>query len=302
MEVKSIKTKELFVFVVLLVLLLGCQKNETVSSPRIPIYLNHVWLMIDSSTYASVNRSVFLRKSFAHIRRDSIRAGGGESWNGTYIFGRNTYLEFFNSGQEKSDGLCGIGFAVEQPGGIDTLFQRIGKLGLTSFEKGSRARQTDAGKIPWFTFLASTSHDTGSILSIWLMEYTPEYMRYKYPDIAADKINITRRFYNHSVYRSDLLLNDIIEIELVLNRSDAHKTISELKAYGFQIGRNGEQDTAKGDGIKIIIYPEQDHKRGIYKIKFSLNDRFYKPQDVVFSPASKLVLNRDRTAEWYFNI
>ena len=259
--------------------------------------------MLDSAAYNSIYNSVFFRNEFANIQKKTLQPGNNDSWTATYIFGQNTYLELFNNGRDENDGLSGIAFCVETSGGVDSLYNKLKKKGISSFEKGLRTQKTETGESPWFYFLASAQRDSNSLLSTWLMEYDFKFMKKKFPDLKPETINITRKLYNSDVYRKDLLLKDIIEIELALNQHDRDKFYNELKIYGYQIEQQGELLTAKGPAINIIMHPKSAaNEAGICRIKFSLTDKSYKPKTMIVSPKLKLTLNNDKTADWYFKI
>lgn len=301
-KIEKEKIKSWFIFLAFSTLLLSCESTEESNLHKPLIYLNHVYLTIDSTTYSYVGISEFLQKEFALIQTKTIQADSNESWTGTYIFGKNTYIEFFNSGKEENQGLFGIGFGVEVIGGIDSLYQSITDSGKEHIEKGVRHLRTETGEIPWFYFLNSIKEDSGSLLSTWVMEYDVEYMKYKYPDIDPEKISITRELYNHKSYENNLLLKDIIEIELALKEFDHNKLKEELKLYEHQIEQEGEMIIVNGPDIKIILRAKLENKSGICRIKFSLTDKKYEQQTVLFGNKSKLILNTDRTAEWHFSI
>ena len=127
-------------------------------------------------------------------------------------------------------------------------------------------------------------------------------MKSKYPDINPDSLEITRKFYNQLEYKSDLLLKDIVEIELALDEPDIKNITENLKFFGYQLEKKDELIIENGPDIKIIIRPKTENKLGVCRIKFSLTDKPYEQQTVQFSDKSKMILNADRTAEWYFDI
>jgi hypothetical protein len=127
-------------------------------------------------------------------------------------------------------------------------------------------------------------------------------MKYKFPDIDPEKINITRELYNRKKYREDLLLKDIIEVELALDIFDYNKLDEDLRNYGFRMERMGNKIIAYGPDINIIILDKTKEKAGICRIKLSLNDHQYIEQTIDFGEKSKLILNPDKTAEWFFDI
>ena len=291
----------LFSFVILFQLT-SCMNKNPLGQKGVQIYLNHVFLTVDDNVYSSIINSDFLKEKFANVRTKTTQADSNESWTGTYVSGQNTYIEIFDSGEEENRGYSGIGFGVEARGGVDSLYHLIRDSGFDQVEKSIRHLKTDTGEIPWFYYLYSTMEDSSSILSTWLMEYDPEFMNYKFKDIDPGNTDISRKLYNHESYRESLLLRDIVEFELALNRFDTDKLITELKHYGYRMKQEGESFVGKGPDIQIVIRPKTDTQSGICRIKFSLTDRLNDQKTVPFGEKSRLVLDTDGTAEWYFDI
>jgi len=292
------------IFLVSTMLLLSCISNDESSLPKPLAYLSHVYVTLDSTTYSSICNSDFLKDNFANSITKTVTVDSTSSWTGTYVWGENTYIEFFDIGEDENKGYSGIAFGVEIENGIDSLYQHLVDLGITNAGTFLRYRQVEDTEIPWFNMLGFSNEDTtvAFIVNTWAMEYKYEYMKHKYPDTNPDSLDITRRCYNQKEYRSELLLKDIIEIELALDEPDHNKILKELKNYGYQIEQNGKLTIGNGPDIKIILRAKFENKSGICRIKFSLTDKEYEQQTVQFSDKSKLILNADRTAEWYFDI
>ncbi len=286
----------------LLLLSFGCAEESSRHEPL--VYLNHVYVYVDSTTYSSIRDSDYLKEQFAYVETRTTYADSNSSWTGTYIWGENTYIEFFDIGNIENKGWSGIGYGVEIENGIDSLYKRFTDLGINNVVKGMRSRQTEDGEIPWFYWFGFSNEDSTAsfILNTWLMEYHPDYMKHRYPDIDPESINITRKLYTKKYYQEDLLLKNIIEIEFALDELDHNKFVEELKNYGYRMEQKGELTVARGPDIKMILRAKHEDKSGICRIKFSLTGKQYDPQTVLFGDKSKLILNKDRTAEWHFSI
>ena len=293
-----------FIFLVLSMLLLSYKSTEGSDLPKPLAYLNHVYVTLDSTTYSSLCNSDFLKDNLANTITKTVTVDSTSSWTGTYVWGENTCIEFFNIGEDENKGYSGIAFGVESENGIDSLYQHFIDLGITNAGTFLRHRQVEDTEIPWFNMLGFFIEDTtvAFIVNTWAMEYKYEYMKHKYPDTNPDSLDITRKCYNQKEYRSELLLKDIIEIELALDEPDHNKLLEELKNYGYQIEQNGKLTIGNGPDIRIILRAKSENRSGICRIKFSLTDKQYEQQTVLFGDKSKLTLNADRTAEWYFDI
>ncbi len=295
-----------FVFLVLSLFLLSCESTEESSHHKPFVYLNHVYLTLDSTTYSSICNSDFLKDNFANCVTKTGTTDSNQSWTVTYLWGENTNIELFVTGEAENKGFSGIGFGIEIENGIDSLYNHLASLGIKNVNKGLRYRQIEDRKIPWFYSLIFSIEDSTDTFMLniwaWVMEYDYEYMKYKYPDKNPDSLKITRKYYNQKEYRSDLLFKDIVEIELALNEFDHNRLVEHLENYGYQIEQKGELIIGNGPDIRIILRAESENEAGICRIKLSLTDKQYEQQTVLFGNKSKLILNADRTAEWYFNI
>lgn len=292
------------ILLVLSMLQLSCSDGEESGHDKPFVYLNHVYVCLDSTTYYSVCNSELLKEKFAYVETRTTYANTEDSWTGTYIWGENTYIEFFDIGNIENPGWSGIGYGVETEHGIDSLYSRFTNAGIDKVAKGLRTRKVEDVEIPWFYWFGFSNEDLTAkfVLNTWLMEYHNDYMKHKYPDIDPESINITRKLYNKNYYKEDLLLKNIIEIELALAELDYNKLFEELKNLGYQMERKGERAIARGPDITIILRAKYEDKSGLCRIKFSLTDKQYDPQTVQFGDKSRLILNVDKTAEWYFAI
>ena len=303
-KMETERTKCGLILLVLSMLLLSCSNAEKSGHNKPLVYLNHVYVCLDSTTYYSIINSEFLKDQFAYVETRTTYANNGDSWTGTYIWGENTYIEFFDIGNIENHGWSGIGYGVETEHGIDSLYSRFTNAGINNVAKGLRTRKVEDIEIPWFYWFGFSNEDSTAkfVLNTWLMEYHHDYMKHKYPDIDPGSISITRKLYNKMYYKEDLLLKNIIEIELALAELDYNKLFEELKNYGYRMERKGERAIAIGPDITIILRAKFEDKSGLCRIKFSLTDKQYDPQTVQFGDKSKLILNADKTAELYFII
>ena len=294
----------LFNLFLIIVLLTSCIPKDKIQHNKSIVFINHLYLYLNSSTYSDISNSDFLKEQFAYVETRTTHADSNSSWTGTYIYGQNTYIEFFDIGENENKGYTGIGFGVEVENGIDSLHKHFTGLGMENVSKGLRHRQIEDREIPWFYWLGFSIVDTTvtNILGTWVMEYNYEYMKYKFPDKNPDSLKITRKYYNQKSYRSDLLLKDIIEIEIALENLESNIVINELILYGYSIKRKEEKVICIGPEIKIIIIPRSKNKSGISKLMFSLTAELAEQKIITFGESSKLVINKNRTASWYFNI
>ncbi len=277
--------------------------DENPEDGRPQVFLNHVNLYLDSTAYVAVGNSDFLKSTFGNCMVKTVAADSGRSsWTGTYLLGENTYVEFFKIVKPKNVGFSSIGFSVEVEGGIDVLSDRFTSLGMTNFTRFMRSYEVNGVDMPASDILAFIPEDTvtETLLSTWITEDQKEFILAMYSDMNPDSVDITRKCKNQKGYRPDLLLQDITEVELALMDSDFDKLIRELRSYGYQIEQNEEITRANGPEIQVVLRHRSENQAGICRIRFSLTDKPYEEHTEIFSDKSRLVLNSDRTADWFF--
>ena len=69
--------------------------------PTPKVYLNHFFLLVDSSTYKYIAESDFIKNEFAHFEERTTVVENNESYSGAYIYGKNTYFEFFDKSESE---------------------------------------------------------------------------------------------------------------------------------------------------------------------------------------------------------
>ncbi len=109
----------------LIIALNACNHNDEQSNNsefRQNIQFNHLFVMIDDSTYKYLFDSLKLSGPFAKTKEETVNAGN-ESWTGKYVYGLGNYLEFFKPGsiKESKVGELGMGFMTNKFGTIDSL-------------------------------------------------------------------------------------------------------------------------------------------------------------------------------------
>ncbi len=275
------------------------KKNNDKKIP--PIYLNHISIVMDSLTYSDIYNSDFLKNEFCAFHAGTVTAADSQSWTGAYIFGEKTYIEFFKSADQNSVRLTGIGFGVDIIGGTATLYNYINRQMPNKAEKIVRNKMINNREIPWFTFLFLSSKDTNRSLRTWVMEYDLDFMKFKYPHKHPDSLTISRKCSLSNVYRTDLLLKDIIAIEIVLNNAELKQLTNELQLYGYDIVNKKDELIAVGPDMRIKIIMGAQSNVSITKIIFSLTKAIDRQMVFRFGRSSSLLLNINKTAVWRFN-
>ena len=87
------------------------------------VKFNHLFFIVDANDLSAINNSDFIRNKLTAVDIDTLKANNDESWTGTYLFGIDNYLEFFDSLSfgNTNEGISGLGFSVDNIGEINTV-------------------------------------------------------------------------------------------------------------------------------------------------------------------------------------
>ncbi|MEQ8383569.1 MAG: DUF5829 family protein [Coleofasciculus sp. A1-SPW-01] len=143
------------------------------------IEFNHLYITLDTDTLESIAQSEFINQLFCTVSRDTVETDT-ESWSGTYLRGKHTYLELFPPGGAEGlqEGFSGIGFNTQQDGQLDSVAEKLRGLSAKETFSDLRVRQTESGKIPWFHYLTLNPSEREAFAA-WLMEFHQDYLEYK---------------------------------------------------------------------------------------------------------------------------
>jgi hypothetical protein len=142
------------------------------------IYLNHVFIVLDSLSYAKLSDSNFVTQKLGNLKTAST-ATTADSWTGKYFHGKNGYFEFFSIKSYKGAALgdCGLGFMTQKSNDILTIEANWRKQTDDLIIKDTSIRIVQGIKNPWYYSLSLNSTDSLLPLAIWVMEHTPEELK-----------------------------------------------------------------------------------------------------------------------------
>ncbi|MCP2729482.1 DUF5829 family protein [Limnofasciculus baicalensis] len=144
------------------------------------IEFNHLYITLNPETLESIAKSEFIDQQFCTMSTDTVKTDA-ESWTGTYLRGKNAYVELFPPGGAEGlkEGFSGLGFNSPQAGEIDIVKEKLRSF-LKSPEILSylQVRQTEVGQVPWFHYL-SINPAAREAFASWLMEFHQDYLDYK---------------------------------------------------------------------------------------------------------------------------
>ena len=267
----------------ILTIAFGCIPNKKGSIDnsgfRNNIKFNHLFVVIDDSTYKYLFDSLKFLKQFAKTSEQTTNAGN-EQWTGKYIHGLNNYLEIFRPGGAKGTrfGDVGLGFMTNKFGTIDSL-QNYWTKTLDSVHIDNRVI-VDSGKIyPWFKLVSIPDMDSLKI-SLWVMENTKEEMTYAgFTEKDLSKEIGYSDYDRHIKAKLRNIPVDSVRYEKLfdrvtsLNISLSDKELSYLRQFLLDIGFTEKNNSfSKDDFTLTYLISEKEHFL-LKKMGFSLLKR-----------------------------
>lgn len=308
-----IKNNRVLIFLILLHLsfsLLICGQTSTDKEVSPKVFLNHFFLIIDSSTYKNIVESDFIKNEFANFEQRTTFISDNESYTGAYIYGENTYFEFFDTSKKPSsmpvDTTSGIAFGVEQKGESKIIQKKLKEYKNAMYSLTTR--KTGEIQVPWFFVTGVFYGKTKSNIFTWVMEYHEDFLKKWYPDLAPISPGITRKDvlkrYAAKITKPEetksRLLKDVTEVNLSLKQQDSERLIGELTVFGYELTLDGNKKICIGPDIKLIIEIIDEEEGRITGVKMRLHHHKYKKASYQFGEKSRLILYDDKTATWIF--
>lgn len=303
-------------------ILLGCvsPRRELLHPPADNplVFLNHLFVTVDSATYAAIGRSAFLRDTLAAFEQRTTFREGDRSYSATYLYGRHTYFELFQPDAARTIGRSGLALGVDRAGEVAAVRARL--LALTGNDSSRVPQNTNTrqqkdrpavGTTPWYISTAvlplprsrSATEAIQPALFMWVMEFHPEFLERWAPDNAAAKLApgypVSRAAVRSIEYRPERLLADVIDATFALDSAETADILSELAALDYKIARQGAgRAEAVGPDVTFHIEPSNAVHRGLVALAFALN-RPVPAAEYSFGARSRLVID-GRRATWTF--
>ncbi len=300
--------------VLLVIILCGIILSWRIASPEeeaFPqVYLNHFFLILDSSAYRDVVESDFIKDEFAHFEERTTIVNNKESYSGAYIYGDNTYFEFFDASKSQGfipQGLTsGMAFGVEKKDELKIIQKKLKDYKNAYY--ALRTREFEGAQIPWFSTTGVFYEETAPDIMTFVMEYHEDFLKKWHPGLAPSSAGITRKDIL-TRYAAKIAapkqprakwLKDVIEINLSLNQKDFELLSGELSVFGYESFTKDDKKICTGPDIKFIIDIIDNGAGQITGIKMSCHSHPYKEKTLKFGKESQLTLHPDNTATWLF--
>lgn len=237
------------------------------------VTLNHFYVVVDAPTYEAARASTFLTREFAPFEaRMTVR--NDKSYTGVYWYGRRTYFELFEPGEQGPAGASGLALGVEEPG-ASALVQRRWEDALGTAGGGLVTRKTETDEVPWFEM--SYGREIPG-LRVWLMEYHRDFLARWYGTLTPAR-SITRgevldRYVakiGQSDRRESALLKDVVGLTIALGLPEREALVKQLRAVGWTATDEADAVVCRGpESERLRLLAPAAGSTGIVEVEFSL--------------------------------
>jgi len=280
----------------------GIAAQKPQAHPIPPVLLNHLYVVLDSETMAAIVASPLITDELGSFATRTTTANAGERWTGHYLRGKNTYIELFGPGgfRDARPGMVGIGFGVEDSGGVAALSAAFSARGI-AFDTSTRVRLVDGREIPWFFVGALALPDSVTpTLNTWVMEY---HLAWAAHQAATDSVSpsvITRRRFFKPAYDTHRLLGDVVGATVAIPPSELSTIADELEVFGYVVARRRDRVLAHGTQFDLTVVSAAPARGGLRDLRLALNRVKDGQREYRLGPRSVLHFDTGPSATWRF--
>lgn len=233
-----------------------------------PVYLTHFFVTLDQASYDALRTSPQVAALAATSENHVV--AGSRNWTGTYIWGRQTYIELVGAAALPDGmymGQTGLALTVEEQGGVAAVAKRLRTAFGDKMETKNTVSTEATGDIPWFSSVDNKDDDSAPI-STWFMGIDPGYPAASHPELHF-KNPLSREEYLQRKFLPDHPLDNIVGLTAALNPANASRLGTELELAGWTVQRGSGGFVATGPDIKFTVVPAKA-REGIQQAELSL--------------------------------
>jgi hypothetical protein len=228
-HLKHSKMKQLLLYYCLFVF------QSILFAQEIPrVGFNHMFIILRNEDFAAIRRSDFVKNKLAAFESRTT-SGSNETWTGTYFYGLDNYMEFFDTAGMRNlpVGTLGIGFSVDRMKDLDLLKNALSKE--YKIDTFTQSRYYDSIKITWFhsLFINDSIFDAQSSFGVWVMAYDPAYFDYNKIAYRNDWLNTYAYLQKFEEKRKEKLIKNFTGAKLSLTKYEKQYFAKYLIAIGF---------------------------------------------------------------------
>jgi len=253
--------------------LIAAANVATASERGLVVTLNHFYVVVDAPTYEAARTSAFLTGQFAPFEaRTTVR--NDKSYTGIYWYGRRTYFELFEPGEQGPAGASGLALGVEEPG-ASSLVRQHWEDALGSAGGGLVTRKTETEEVPWFEMTYGREIPG---LRIFMLEYHRDFLARWYgtltPARSITRADVLDRYVakiGQSQRRKPALLKDVVGLTVALAQAEREALVRQLRAVAWIAQDEANAVVCTGpESERLRLIAPADGRTGIVEVDFSL--------------------------------
>lgn len=235
---------------------------------KVALNFNHLYFVIDSIALDAINSSDFVSNELVAVENRTTEANG-QTWTGTYLYGDENYIEFFDSAGLSGiygivpEGIGGIAFSVNKVGNLDTLRSQLEKTYV--LDTFTRKRNYGDKIIPWFKSLSvnDSIFNSSTLLTTWVMEYKKEY--FDHNGFIHENDSLLRKNYllDFDEKRKNKIIKRFSGITLALNQSETQFYKKWFTSIGYEEASPGQYKSP--EGFLVILKPRKPTDKMVIK-------------------------------------
>ena len=235
--------------------------------------LNHVYVGVDSATFAAMAASLFVRDELGAFETRVTTRADGSTYSGAYLYGRSTYVELQLPSTGSPADRAQLYLGSDAPGDIHKAVERLA-AGFVRTSFGMNTRRRGDENVPWFHLawiVPSASEPQGAqpfMMSV--LEWHPDFLRLWFPDLPADSTGMSRAEYLGPLWKPGKYLRDVVGITFALDSAETTRMAERLAMLGYAIRRSADTVVAVGGGLTVASVPSSPGRHGTVALRFSL--------------------------------
>lgn len=253
------------------------------------IEFNHLYVTLDSETLELITKSEFISQQFCTISSNTTKTDA-ESWTGTYLRGKNAYLELFPPGGAEGlkEGFCGLGFNSQRAGELHKVEEKLRSLlGSKEILSDLQVRHTEEGKVPWFYYLSANPSQREAFAS-WLMEFHQDYLDYKNIKLTSAGC-FDRAAYLKTLDTSETsLFDDISEVHLELTAPEHKELALLLQSFDYDSFTQGDTTIYNSGNFMLKVGEKVAPYYRITKVICTLKEQLQQEKTFTFGKNAQL--------------
>ncbi len=228
--------------------------------------LNHLTVVPDSATFAAIEKSAFLRDTFAPFKHwPDVREAGSS----VALFGRSTYIEFVRPASGAKPWTSRLALGTDVRGALRTVAKRLtSEVGPVRLDSVMRPR--DSADVPWLYQLEAAHAQADSALDVRVVEYHPQFVP-RWNGAARGATTVARADIL-AMYAADIAgkaakarypFVDVVGIKIAATAETEAMLLGHCRGVGWPVQRKPNGTACVGPGVRLILVRASGAERGI---------------------------------------